>query len=128
MGPGPSCLGPNCPPQESGKWGPGQLGPGNVPSKKPKNHQKNKTQHPKCKQGCIQISNMLPNIPNAQVKTQNISVQIPNNHPRSYNHHTKYQKYHLNHQIPLPPKVKCPPQIKFIVHNTILSISIINNL
>ena len=53
---------------------------------------------------------MFPNVkyvaqrPNTQVKRQNISVQIPNNHPKLLNHHQKYPKYHLilNHQIPDP--------------------------
>ena len=41
-------------------------------------------------------------------KKYKISVQIPNNHPRSQNHHKKYPKYHLNHQIPTPKSEMFP--------------------
>ena len=118
--------GPNCPPLKSGKLGPGQLNPGAQLSGaqlstlkkwqigprtvglrkcnilKNKNYQENETNYPKCKQGCSQISNMLANIPNTPVKTQNISVQIANNHPKLHNHDPKCQRCHLNHQIPTP--------------------------
>ena len=72
--------------------------------------------HPKCKEGCTQISNMLPNIQNTQVKTQNISVHIPDNHPKLHNHHPKKQKRHLNHQIPTPKNDIFFQNIKFTVH------------
>ena len=67
----------------------------------PKN-QKIKTHHPKCKQVCSHTLNMLPNIRNTQVRTQNVSVQISNTHPKSHNHLKKSQKYHLNHKISTP--------------------------
>ena len=88
MGSGPNCPGHNCPPWKSGKLDPGQLGPKNLPSQKPKNYKKKQNTASKMQQGCSQISNMLPNIPNTQVKT----VQILNNHTRSHNHHPKYHK------------------------------------
>ena len=60
---------------------------------------------------------ILPNMPKAKLKTQNISVPIQNNHPKLQTHHPKYKKYHLNHQIPIPQKLNVLRNIKSTVHD-----------
>ena len=137
--PGPSCPGPNCPPPKSGKLGPGQLGPGARLSgaqlsalKKcqigPRTVGPQKFTFPKTKKSkhVIEIANsyVFPYIKYVTQhtkytsKTQTVSVQIPNNHPKSHKHLKKCQKYHLNHKISTP-KI----EMSFKISNSLSKIS-----
>ena len=50
------------------------------------------TRHPKCKQGCSQISNMFPEYQLHKKKYKIYQFKRPNNHPKLHNHHPKYKK------------------------------------
>ena len=108
---GPVVRGPTVRPEKVANWAPDSWAPKMYHLKNQKIIKKKQNTASKMQQGCSQISNMLPNIPNTQVKT----VQIPNNHPKSHNHHPKYQKYHLNHQIPTP-KSESSPKISNLLY------------
>ena len=131
--------GPNCPPWKSGKLGPGQLGPGARLSgaqlsalKKcqigPRTVGPQKFTFPKTKKSkhVIEIANsyVFPYIKYVTQhtkytsKTQTVSVQIPNNHPKSHKHLKKCQKYHLNHKISTP-KI----EMSFKISNSLSKIS-----
>ena len=129
---GPGQLGP-------GKLGAGQLGPGARLSgarlsalKKcqigPRTVGPQKFTFPKTKKSkhVIEIANsyVFPYIKYVTQhtkytsKTQTVSVQIPNNHPKSHKHLKKCQKYHLNHKISTP-KI----EMSFKISNSLSKIS-----